>query len=183
MSGCCSTKNVSCISRAGWSAGKFIDENTCQSSSTSGPSAKVNPKRPKMFIISFFTSVSGWRVPSFMGEAVRVRSMSFLIQSVDSAFCRKEFIFSVAASFKAFILIPTSRFSLAGTLRNSVINKLISPFLLKYLILKASISFSPLASRFFISSRRCSIFSKIIFRTFCFENPCKDKYLGVNKRF
>ena len=34
-------KNVSCMSRAGCSSGKFSPENTCQSSSISGPSATV----------------------------------------------------------------------------------------------------------------------------------------------
>ena len=173
-------KNVSCMSRAGWSAGKFIDENTCQSSSTSGPSAKVKPNRPKILMISFFTIVSGWRVPSFIGAAVRVRSMSLLKLSFVSAFCRNEFIFSVAASFKAFILIPTSRFSSAGTLRKSAISWLISPFLLKYLILNASISFKSEVLRSLISLRSTSILSKIIFNTFYFRKLCKDNYLSIN---
>ena len=59
MSGRDSIKNVSCISRAGWSSAKFIDENTCQSSSTSGPSAREKPRRLKMSMISFLTIVSG----------------------------------------------------------------------------------------------------------------------------
>ena len=41
MSGSFSMKNVSCMSRAGCSGGKFRAENTCQSSSISGPSATV----------------------------------------------------------------------------------------------------------------------------------------------
>ena len=67
MSGCASMKKVSCMSRAGWSSAKFIEENTCQSSSTSGPSARAKPMRAKMSMISFFTMESGWRVPSSMG--------------------------------------------------------------------------------------------------------------------
>ena len=55
------------MSRAGWSSAKFREENTCQSSSISGPSAMLNPKRPKMSQISFFTSESGWRVPNSIG--------------------------------------------------------------------------------------------------------------------
>ena len=55
------------MSQAGWSSAKFKEENTCQSSSISGPSAMLNPKRPKMSQISFFTSESGWRVPNSIG--------------------------------------------------------------------------------------------------------------------
>ena len=71
-----SIKNVSCMSRAGWSGGKFRLSNTCQSSSISGPSAMVKPMEPKMDIISLRTSVSGWRVPHDTGVPVRVRSRS-----------------------------------------------------------------------------------------------------------
>ena len=67
MSGRASTKKVSCMSRAGWSSAKFIDEYTCQSSSISGPSASVKPRREKISTISFFTMVSGWRVPNETG--------------------------------------------------------------------------------------------------------------------
>ena len=47
-SGLCWIKNVSCISRAGWSSAKFKEEKTCQSSSISGPSAMLNPNRPNI---------------------------------------------------------------------------------------------------------------------------------------
>ena len=48
-------KNVSCISRAGWSSAKLSDENTCQSSSISGPSAIEKPKRANISHISLRT--------------------------------------------------------------------------------------------------------------------------------
>ena len=60
-------KKVSCMSRAGWSSAKFRAENTCQSSSISGPSAIEKPNRAKMSQISFFTSESGCLVPIGMG--------------------------------------------------------------------------------------------------------------------
>ena len=60
-------KNVSCISRAGWSSAKFNAENTCQSSSISGPSAIENPKRAKISHISFFTKESGCLDPNGIG--------------------------------------------------------------------------------------------------------------------
>ena len=51
-------------------------ENTCQSSSTSGPSATVNPRREKIEIISLRISEIGWRVPSGETAAGRVRSIA-----------------------------------------------------------------------------------------------------------
>ena len=66
-SGWDSMKNVSCMSRAGWSSAKLSAENTCQSSSISGPSAMLNPRRAKMSMISLRTMESGWRVPSSTG--------------------------------------------------------------------------------------------------------------------
>ena len=87
-------KNVSCISRAGWSSAKFMEEKTCQSSSTSGPSASENPNLLNMSIISFLTIVNGWRVPNPIGYAVRVMSIS----ETSLSFVAKEFLSSLILS-------------------------------------------------------------------------------------
>ena len=59
MSGLFCIKKVSCISRAGWSSGKFSDVNTCQSSSISGPSAIEKPNLLNISHISSFTIEMG----------------------------------------------------------------------------------------------------------------------------
>ena len=59
--GVCTKKNI------GRSSAKFNAENTCQSSSISGPSAIENPKRAKISHISFFTKESGCLDPNGMG--------------------------------------------------------------------------------------------------------------------
>src|SRR5699024_10434312 len=51
ISGSVCTKNVSCMSRAGWCSGKFNAEKLCQSSSTSGPSEMVKPMVEKLSTI------------------------------------------------------------------------------------------------------------------------------------
>ena len=59
MSGERVMKKVSWVSRAGCSGGKFRAEKTCQSSSTSGPSEMVKPRRVKMEMISLRTTEIG----------------------------------------------------------------------------------------------------------------------------
>ena len=108
--GCWLTKNVSCMSRAGWSAAKFILVNTCWSSSTSGPSARTNPMREKMSIISFLTIVRGCLVPNSIGYAVRVRSMSSLPVSAVCSCSRSSLMWLRAVCFSSLILMPTAFF-------------------------------------------------------------------------
>lgn len=52
-------KKVSCISLAGCSGGKFNAENTCQSSSTSGPSSTTKPNLLNIDDISLLTNDIG----------------------------------------------------------------------------------------------------------------------------
>ena len=56
--------SVSCMSRAGCSAGMFSASKQCHSSSTSGPSTTANPMRVKISSRRSRTIVSGWRWPS-----------------------------------------------------------------------------------------------------------------------
>ena len=56
--------SVSCMSRAGCSAGMFSASKQCHSSSTSGPSTIAKPMRVKMSSMRSRTMVSGWRWPS-----------------------------------------------------------------------------------------------------------------------
>ena len=56
--------SVSCMSRAGCSAGMFSASKQCHSSSTSGPSTTANPMRVKISSRRSRTVVSGWRWPS-----------------------------------------------------------------------------------------------------------------------
>ena len=56
--------SVSCMSRAGCSAGMFSASKQCHSSSTSGPSTIANPIRVKISSIRSRTMVNGWRRPS-----------------------------------------------------------------------------------------------------------------------
>ena len=154
-------KNVSCISRAGWSAGKFIEENTCQSSSISGPSAIENPKREKIETISFLTSDNGWREPSFMGEAVRERSRPSATVSTDSTASRSALILSVARFLSSLRACPIAFFWSAGTFLKSLKRSETSPFLLKYLMRNASTSAALLAVRLSISAFRLFIFYNI----------------------
>lgn len=121
-------KKVSCMSRAGWSAAKFRDENTCQSSSISGPSAMLKPRRRKIELISWRTSISGWRVPIGRGAAERVRSSPERSVSVFSVASLRALIFSVARVLSSLTAIPTARFWSAGTLRKSFISRLTEPF-------------------------------------------------------
>ena len=62
-------KNVSCMSLAGCSFGKFNAEKLCQSSSISGPSETLKPILEKMSMISFRTIEMGWREPSVRSSA------------------------------------------------------------------------------------------------------------------
>ena len=150
------------MSRAGWSAAKFILVNTCRSSSTSGPSARVNPMRVKMSMISFLTMVNGCLVPNFTGYGVRVRSMSSSWASFCSHISLKALMRSRAVCFSSLTLMPTSFFCSAGTFLKSAINELMAPFLLKYFNLSASISSGVEALSPLTSSRSFSIFSSIM---------------------
>ena len=55
--------SVSCMSRAGCSAGMLSASKQCHSSSTSGPSTIANPMRVKMTSMRSRTTVNGWRRP------------------------------------------------------------------------------------------------------------------------
>ena len=55
--------SVSCMSRAGCSAGMFSASKQCHSSSTSGPSTMAKPMRVKISSMRSRTTVSGWRWP------------------------------------------------------------------------------------------------------------------------
>ena len=161
-----STKKVSCISLAGWSAAKFIFVNTCKSSSTSGPSASVKPIRENMSIISFLTIVNGCLEPSFIGYGVLVRSRAVSSSAVIWHCSFSWFMRSVVVCFSWLIFMPTSRFCSAGTFLKSFISALISPFLLRYFSRRASISLASLALSVVTSCRSCSIFWSIIFVCF-----------------
>ena len=56
--------SVSCMSRAGCSAGMFSASKQCHSSSISGPSTMAKPMRVKIASMRSRTMVSGWRWPS-----------------------------------------------------------------------------------------------------------------------
>ncbi len=145
-------KKVSCMSRAGWSSAKLSEENTCQSSSISGPSAMVKPRREKIETISLRTSESGWRVPRGIEAAVRERSMSAAVLSAVSSASRRAFRRSVARFLSSLSFCPSSRFCSAGTLRKSAMSSDTAPFLLRYLMRRASTSWGVLASRASISA-------------------------------
>ena len=87
ISGCCSMKKVSCMSRAGCSGGKFRDSNTCQSSSISGPSATVKPMRENISMISFLTRerVASAESDRF-GSTSEVEFVSLLALSFECSF-------------------------------------------------------------------------------------------------
>ena len=74
-------KNVSCISLAGCSGGRFKALKLCQSSSISGPSDTENPTLLKTSIISFLTIDIGCREPILSSRTglVRSRSDDFLL--------------------------------------------------------------------------------------------------------
>lgn len=159
-------KNVSCMSRAGWSGAKFSEENTCQSSSISGPSAMVKPSRRKMSTISSRTRLSGWRVPMGMGEGVRVRSRPAGSSSLDDSASRRPLMVSVARSLSRLSNCPISFFWSAGTVRKSLKSEAIRPFLLRYLMRSSSTSAGVEAVSACISllrfSMRCFIAEKCI---------------------
>ena len=154
-------KNVSCMSRAGWSAAKLSDENTCQSSSTSGPSAIVKPNRENIDMISSLTKDMGWRRPKRNGDAERVRSISFPSSCLSSTASRRLLIFSVARFLSSFSFCPISFFCSLGTFRKSLNKSEISPFLLRYFMRRASTSSLLAAVSASIAALRLSIFSNI----------------------
>ena len=83
-----SRKNVSCMSRAGWSGGKLSALKLCQSSSISGPRATAKPNDWKMAWMSASVCVSTWRLPRSAGAGTRpgsVRSRSVAPASVSVA--------------------------------------------------------------------------------------------------
>ena len=155
-------KKVSCMSRAGWSSAKFSDENTCQSSSISGPCATAKPRRLKIDMISSRTNDRGWRVPSLTGDGVRVRSSSSVPSSRNSVASFRSLIFSVASVLSSLMATPTLFFWSAGTFRKSAMRALTAPFLLRYFRRRASTSFVSLAWSASISAFKAFIRSNIL---------------------
>ena len=126
-SGLRSTKNVSCMSRAGCSGGKLRPLNTCQSSSISGPSATANPMFWKMSTISRRTTCKGWWVPIGTPPEGRVASrpeaLTLDADAVDAAFT-----LSSTACFSALSIGPSSRFWSPGTSLKAAMRSFILPF-------------------------------------------------------
>ena len=145
MSGLRWMKKVSCMSRAGCSGGKLRAENTCQSSSISGPLATVYPMRSKIVRISFLTIAIGCRVPigslvpgRLMSPIVEVDADEFLIEAFSS------FTRSMARFFRLLSFCPSSRFISGETVLNSSIRALSSPFFPSILMRNSSTSASAL---------------------------------------
>ena len=83
---------------------------------------------------------------------MRVMSMSDESPSFVSNDDLSSLILSCALFLSSLIFIPTSFFCSAGTLRNSFINDVMTPFLLRYLMRSASISSALLALNASISA-------------------------------
>ena len=113
-------------------------------------------------MISFCTSIRGWRVPSFIGYEVRVRSSRLFCVCAEHVFSFNSLILSIASCFSSLIFIPTVFLSSAGTSLKSFISSEISPFLLRYFMRSCSISSALLVDKPLTSSRSFSIFSVII---------------------
>ena len=111
--------------------------------------------------ISFLTIERGWRVPNSIGYAVRVKSISWSTLCVFSKPSLIALILFWAASLSSFRHLPISLFCSAGTFRKSFMSAEISPFLLRYLILKASSSSAFCAFIFSTSFSRALILSSI----------------------
>ena len=75
-----STKNVSCIARAGWSSSKFIASKLNHSFSSSGPSAISQPMPMKMSLICSMSSDSGCRAPSRIRDGSAVTSTRLALE-------------------------------------------------------------------------------------------------------
>ncbi len=98
--------------------------------------------REKISMISSRTKDSGWRVPRRIGSGVRVRSWrTLLIADCWLLICSLRSLMRVSACWRSVLSsCPSSRFSSAGTERNSLKRAVISPFLERYLIRRVSSS-------------------------------------------
>ena len=158
------TKNVSCISRAGWSGAKFRAEKLCQSSSISGPSAMPNPIPTNIDLISSSVCMSGCFVPLNFLFPGSVRSRL----TVGLGFDFKETVFSSNADCarcrNSFSCFPTIGLSTAGTLRRLSNSDATCPLRERNLILNSSscCSLATAAISASICSRSCAICACIV---------------------
>ena len=106
--------------------GKVHGGNTCQSSSTSGPSAMLNPIRANISMISFFTMLERMAGSLISRDSRTVRSRSSQPLSRLSNCSFRAAIFSCALFLSSFRRMPTSFFWSAGTLRKSAISSLMA---------------------------------------------------------
>ena len=133
-------KKVSCISLAGCSGGKFKAENTCQSSSISGPSATAKPNLEKMSRISSLTREIGCLVPSSKKSPGLVKSVLVSKSNTSSKDSLSDSIFSAALVLSSFRHLPNSLLSSGATVRNSSNRRVISPFFPRSFTLSSSTS-------------------------------------------
>src|SRR5216684_119854 len=105
-SGFSGKKNVSCMSRAGWLAGKLSKVKLYASVSMSGPSATANPMSAKIAVSSSFTCVNGCTRPTSAGGSRTGR-----VTSTVSVLSRASSACALSSSLRAAIAVLTSSFS------------------------------------------------------------------------